>query len=210
MHRIDLNTWPRREAYEHYSRFSLPFYSLTFDVDVTGAADFARSRGVSFYMVMVWLVTRAVNRTPAMLLEIRDGELWQLDERIPSFTDLHEGAEQFHIVTLPLRGTAEEFAREARRVSDAQTCFLDMSTEGSNLLFLTSTPWLRFTALTNVRVPDPDDCIPRIAWGRWEERGGRRVLGMSVDVNHRTVDGLHIARFAKALEEEIAALGAQP
>ena len=206
MKRIDTETWERREAYEHFSRIRWPFYSLTFDVDVTDAAAYAKERGVSFYGVMIWLVTRAVNRTPALLQTVVDGQVWQYACRHPSFTDLREGAEQFHIVTLPLEGTAEEFARKAREVSAAQSCFLDMSKEGSDLLFISCLPWVRLTALTNEREPDPDDCIPRIAWGRWEERGGRKVLGLSVEVNHRTVDGVHIGRFAKALEEEIAAL----
>ncbi len=207
MRKIDRTAWERREAYEHFSRVRWPFYSLTFDVDVTGACAYARARNVSFYGVMIWLVTRAVNRTPALLQTVVDGEVWQLDGRDPSFADLHEGAEQFHIVTLPLKGTAEEFAREAKRVSAAQTCFLDMSKEGGHLLFISCMPWVRLTALTNERDPDPDDCVPRVAWGRWEERDGRKVLGLSIEVNHRTVDGIHIGQFARALEEEIAALG---
>jgi chloramphenicol O-acetyltransferase type A len=98
------------------------------------------------------------------------------------------------------------FAKHAAAASAAQTCFLDMSKEGSDLLFISCLPWMRVTGLTNERQPDPDDCIPRITWGRWEDRGGRKILGLCTEVNHRTVDGYHIGQFAKALEEEIAAL----
>ena len=206
MKRIDMESWERREVYEYYSRASRPFYSMTFDVDVTDAAAYAKERGVSFYGVMIWLVTRAVNRVPAMLQTVVDRQVWQYAARQPSFTDLHEGAEQFHIVTLPLEDTAEAFARKAKEVSAAQTCFLDTGKEGGDLLYISCFPWMRITAMGGERETDGDDCIPRICWGRWEERGGRKVLGLSVDVNHRTVDGLHIGRFAGALEDEIAAL----
>ncbi|MBQ6174585.1 MAG: chloramphenicol acetyltransferase [Clostridia bacterium] len=206
MKKIDMETWERRQAYEHFSRLAWPFYSVTFDADVTAARAFAKAHGVSFYLVMVWLVTRAVNRVPAMLQTVIGGEVWQYDGRVPSFTDLHPGAEQFHIITMPTESTAEAFARKAKEVSGAQTCFLDMSKEGSDLLFISCLPWVRLTGLTNERSPDPDDCIPRIAWGRWEERGSRLILGLCVEVNHRTVDGVHIGRFAQALEEEIAGL----
>ena len=208
MHKIDLSAWPRREAFDHFSRVAWPFFSLTFDLDVTQAHAYARDRSVSFYGVMIWAVTRAVNRTPALLQTVVDGEVWQLDARIPSFTDLHPGAEQFHIVTLPLSGSAEAFARMAKAASLAQTSFLDLSKEGRDLLFISCLPWVRVTALSNERTPDPDDCVPRIAWGKWEERGGRKTLGLCVEVNHRTVDGIHIGQFARALEEEIRALGA--
>ena len=209
MNRIDMSTYPRQEAYEHFSRVDWPFYSVTFQADVTGAAEFAKARGLSFYGVMIWAVSRAVNRVDAMMLTVRDGELWRLDRREPSFTDLHPGAEQFHIVTLPMMDDPADFAREARRVSAAQQVFLDYSKESDGLIFISSVPWLNLTSLTNERQIDRDDCTPRIAWGRWQETSGRKTLGVSVEVNHRTVDGLHIARFAQALEEEINALAAR-
>ncbi len=206
MQKVDLSSYPRREAYEHFSRVDWPFYSVTFQVDVTNAADFAKARGLSFYGVMIWAVSRAVNRVDAMMLTVRGGELWRLDRREPSFADLHPGAEQFHIVTLPLLADPAAFAREAKRASAEQQVFLDYSKESDGLIFISSLPWLNLTALTNERQIDQDDCTPRITWGRWQESGGRKTLGVSVEVNHRTVDGLHIARFAQALEEEIRSL----
>lgn len=206
MEKIDLAVWPRREAFEHFSRVSWPFYSVTFDVDVTEVCRFVKAKGISFYYTMTWLCTRAVSQVEALMLDIRDGEVWRLDERLPSFTDLHPGAEQFHIVTLPMADDPVTFDREARAASEAQRVFLDLSKEGRDLLFISSLPWVRLTGLTHERTPDPEDCVPRIAWGRWTERDGRRTLGLCVEVNHRTVDGLHIGRFAQALEREIDAL----
>ena len=77
MHPIDLESWPRRAAFEHFSRIAWPFYSVTFDVDVTRVRDFAKARGVSFYLTMVWAVTRACNRVPALCQEVREGRPWQ-------------------------------------------------------------------------------------------------------------------------------------
>ena len=46
---------------------------------------------------------------------------------------------------------------------------------------------------------DPSDSIPRVSWGRWEEREGRTVLSLSLELNHRLVDGVHVGRFYEAL-----------
>ena len=62
------------------------------------------------------------------------------------------------------------------------------------------------TALTNERGDDRDDAIPRIAWGKFVEEGGRLMLGMSVEVNHRFVDGADIGAFVGRLEEKLAEL----
>lgn len=36
-----------------------------------------------------------------------------------------------------------------------------------------------------------------MAWGKFVDDGsGRKVLGMSLEVNHRFIDGYHISQFA--------------
>ena len=81
-----------------------------------------------------------------------------------------------------------------------------MSQEGDDLIFLSCLPWLDITALTNERDFDPDDAIPRLAWGKYVLREGRLELGYSVEVNHRFIDGLHIGRFGERLQALIEAL----
>ncbi len=61
-------------------------------------------------------MTDAVNSVKNFRYAIRDGEVWLLDERIPSLTDLKPGSEQFHIVTLPKTGTLDEFCCAAKKL----------------------------------------------------------------------------------------------
>ena len=62
------------------------------------------------------------------------------------------------------------------------------------------------TGCTNERDFDRDDNIPRITWGRYGEENGRKKLGMSVEVNHRFIDGLHLGKFYEKLQADIDAL----
>lgn len=206
MKKIDRESWDRREIYDFFSPLSHPFYAVTFRLDVTELYRRCREDGLSFYYAAIWLVMRAVNETEAFLYTIRSGEVYLLDRREPSFTDRHEGERYFHIVTLPCRGSLEEFCAAAREKSLAQAGFIDYAAEGDALVYLSTLPWLDLTALTNERDLDPDDAIPRIAWGRYTERDGRKTLAMSVEVNHRFVDGADIGAFAERLEKLIAAL----
>ena len=59
---------------------------------------------------------------------------------------------------------------------------------------------------TNERLFDFDDCVPGVTWGKFVERDGRIELGMSLDVSHRVIDGVHIGQFVCALEGLIDAL----
>ena len=40
-----------------------------------------------------------------------------------------------------------------------------------------------------------------MACGRWEERGARTELLLSLELNHRLLDGVHVGRFYEALKE---------
>ena len=194
--------------YDYFSEVSNPFYSVTVQLDVTGLAAWAKREGLSFYYALVYLCTQAVNQTVAFRYDIREGQVALLDRREPSFTDLKPGAELFHIVTMPAGEDIRAFCREARQKSLAQEVFLDMTAEAGPLIYFSCLPWVELTALTNERDFDRDDTVPRIAWGRYVEQNGRLKLGLSLEVNHRFIDGLHIGQFVHALERLIAALGA--
>ena len=206
MHKLDLSSWPRAELFRFFSSVSQPFYSVAFRVDVTNLHAYTKAHGISFYYALGYLATEAVNAVENFRYTIRGGEVWLLDERVPSFTDLKPGSEQFHIVTLPKAGTLEEFCRAAAAKSAAQQSFLDQSGELDDLLYFSCTPWFDLTGCTNERDFDKDDNIPRITWGKYVPANGRETLGMSLEVNHRFVDGYHLGQFYQHLHRAIDGL----
>ncbi len=203
---FDYDTWPRREIYEFFSGVSQPFYSVTFRVDVTRVYEHVKARGLSFYYALTWLVTRAVNRVPEFLLTIRGGQVQMLSRREPSFTDIKPGSDCFYIVTMTAGDELDEFCLAAKRRSAMQDNFMNPADESDNLIYISCAPWIDITGLTNERDFDRDDAVPRIAWGKYTKENGRLKLGMSLEINHRLIDGVHIGRFAAALDDEIAKL----
>ncbi|MCQ4720959.1 chloramphenicol acetyltransferase, partial [Flavonifractor plautii] len=67
------------------------------------------------------------------------------------------------------------------------------------LVYFTCLPWFPLTALKNEKDVNPSDSVPRAAWGRWEEEGSRTRLLLSLELNHRLLDGVHVGRFYEAL-----------
>lgn len=149
----------------------------------------------------------AVNSVPNFLLRVRDGQVVMLDQTNPSFTYLKKGSELFQIITMPWEEDYMEFCRHAKERSEAQTGFLDQEKETDELIYFSCTPWFDFTALTNEHKLDKDDTVPHLAWGRYYEEKGRLMVHLSVEVNHRTVDGFHIGKLKERIDREIDALG---
>ena len=206
MQDVELETWPRREIFSFFSGISNPFYSVTFRLDVTELVRYAKARGLSFYHSLIWLCTRALERVDAFSYAVSEGRVVRLSSRRPSFTHLKKGSDAFQIVTVPCKGTMEEFCAAAKERCEKQDYFIDYAGEGIDMIFLSCLPWVDVTALTNERNLDVDDAVPRIAWGKYVEENGRKTLGLSVEVNHRFIDGVHIGQFARELERMIAAL----
>ena len=73
-------------------------------------------------------------------------------------------------------------------------------------MYFSCLPWFPLTAVTNERDTDPADSIPRVTWGRWEEKEGRTLLSVSLELNHRLLDGAHVGRFYAELGKWMQAL----
>ncbi len=197
---IDKATWPRRECYTFFSSLEWPFYTLTLPVEVTALRRFAKAEGLSFYLSMVYAVTKSMERVEGFRYKCRGEEIVLHDRLIPSFTDLTPGSEQFHITTLEAGEDIRSFCREAKAKSQAQKSFITQGPWAEDeLIYFSCLPWFPITGLTNERSADPTDSIPRVAWGRYEEREGKTFLSLSLDLNHRLVDGYHVGKLYEAL-----------
>lgn len=209
MQYIDQTEWPRRAHYELFSRMRFPFYNVAFPVDVTALYRHVKARGLSFYYALVYQSAAALNGVDAFLYKEREGRILRHDRLVPSFTDMKPGGDLFHIVTLELGPDMADFCARAKAESAAQTALIaDHGYPEDELIFMTCLPWMPITTLTNERDLDVTDAVPRLGWGKYEEREGRKILTMSVDVNHRFIDGVHIGRFYQALQARLDGLEA--
>lgn len=197
---IDRAAWEREEHYRFFAPMSHPFYSLTFPVDVTDLRRYVKEEGLSFYAALVFGVTKAMEDVEEFRLRDRNGVIVRHDRLVPSFTDLKPGSELFQIVTLEAGDDLTDFCRRAKAKAAAQEAFITSGDwDEDQLIYFTCLPWFPITALTNERNVDPTDTIPRVSWGRWEERDGRTMLNISLELNHRLLDGYHVGKFYQAL-----------
>lgn len=202
---LSMDTWSRRTQYEFFAPMSDPFYTLTFPVEIGPLLAYARAKKCSFYRSMIWCVTKAMEEVPAFCWKDRRGTIVLHDTLIPSFTDLRPGSDAFHITTLEAGDDMEDFCRRAVQASAAQQGFLSPSRwPEDQLIYFSCLPWFPVTVLKNERDLDPCDSVPRVAWGQYESHGQGVRLLLSLELNHRLVDGVHVGQFYQALCRRIA------
>ena len=210
--RLDPRRWPRRDHYAWFRRQDFPYMAVTAEVDATALVRDSRAAGVSLFAARLHRLTAAANTVPALRQRIRveDGEDVVLEYPVvdPGFTVAAEG-DLFAYATVPFTDELTAFAAavaaqsHALRGSSALSPFEDRR---DDLLFCSCLPWLRFTAVTHpVPTTSAVDSVPRIAWGRLTEDGGRWLCPVNVQAHHALVDGLHLGRFFAALEAHLQA-----
>lgn len=207
MKEFDITGWKRREIYEAFSQFDFPFYHVAFYVDVTRLKAYTLKRGLSFYYSMIWLATKAADSILNFRLRIENGKLYDIESSVPGLTFLKSDHEDFQIVVCSLTDSLDDYTGKVRNLTENQSSFKG----GENVpeweqIYFSCLPWMEISSLSSERVIDADDAVPRIAWGRYVERDGRLQLCVSVDVNHRFIDGYYIGRFYQELQKSIDGL----
>lgn len=210
MKTIDMKTWDRKEIYDFFSNISDPFYMVSFVADVTELKAFTKRYDCSFYYSLIYLCCKAMSCVENFLYVVNDNQVYMIQQRQPSFTDRKKDSELFHIVYTEMCDDIISFCKSAKEANCSQDYFIDLTKEDNNLAYFSCLPTLRMTALSNefdlLSSNHSLDSVPRFAWGKYEEHNGRLELTISMEVNHRFIDGIHIEKFAKKLSEMIEEL----
>jgi len=206
---IDLDRWPRREHYEFFRGYGLPFFSITTAIDVTSLRDTLKERAPSFTIGLVYVLARAANAVPQFRQRIREDNPVEHETVHPGMTILCEG-DVFRFSILRYIDDFKRFATEAaQEMENARTSeslvpeSLREEPDRDDLLYFSALPWFSFSGMVHPLPLNPLDSVPRFAWGRFEERDNRLVMPLNVQAHHALIDGIHVAKFITCVEELI-------
>ena len=204
--RIDLDHWPRREHYEFFRAFGYPYFSITTDIDITSLRKTLKERAPSFSVGLVYVLARAANAIPQFRQRIRGDEVVEYETVHPGLTILCEG-DVFRFCFMPYDEDFQRFSVEAaQRMEDTRMAkSLGAELDRDDMLYLTALPWFSFSGMVHPLPLNQLDSVPRFAWGRFEEKGGRIVMPLNVQAHHAFIDGIHIAKLITCLQELIDA-----
>lgn len=203
--KIDLATWPRAEAFRLFRSYQRPQYAITSRVDVTRLVDELKPAGISAYRACIYAIGAGIHAVPELMTRFRGDVVVEHDGVDLSMTvPLPDGSYGYGYVPFdpdwkvfdPL--CEKEIAEAAERGAlGANEGFRD------DVAYLSCLPWLDFTGLTNA-MQGPDECIPRVSWGRFTDDGnGRHTVAMTTEVHHALVDGRHLGLFFDAVQQAV-------
>lgn len=192
---IDKKNDPRRAQFEYFRTFLNPYASVTVNCDITPL----KGRK-PFFLTVLYCAVNAANSVAELRRRIVGDQVVEFENCLSSHTvalpdetycyceiDCSKPFAEY----LPYAEAAVEKAKASPSMDDA---------EPEKLYFVSSVPWMSFTSLS-LPVPNPPDSNPRITFGKAFEQDGKYLLPVNLTVHHALADGIHIAKFFAALEE---------
>lgn len=201
---VDLNTWPRAAQFHFFRTFDRPHYATTVRMDVSTLMATRKEKGLSPFRHALWAIGAGLHAVPELCMRFKGDEVTQFDRlKLSPTISLDNGDFRYTYLDFdPDRATFDAHAKA--RIAEVRQGAPLNANDGSiaDVAYLSCMPWLDYTSLDNA-LPGPEDCIPRVSWGKIVPRGEGFDMAMTIQVNHALVDGLQVAQFFQATQDAL-------
>ncbi len=208
--RVDLSTWPRADQFRFFRSYDRPHYATSVRLDMSHVMRMKADHSLSPYRAALFAIGAGIHGVPELLMRFRGDVVWAHDGVELSF-NVPTPAGSFNYAYLPFDPDFASFdkiaqAEIARAAAETQ---LDANKgDRDDLAYLSCMPWLDYTSINNA-LSGPDDCIPRVSWGKIVPKGSGFEMAMTLEVHHALVDGAQVGAFFQIVQEALLGLSAE-
>lgn len=200
-HKLNLDTWERKEHFEFFNQFEEPYYGVCVTMDCTQAYRFAKANNVSFFLYTMYLALKASQSIKEFTYRIENGEVFVYD-RIDGGSTVARPNGTFGFGFYTYHPSLTEFIANATlEVQDVQSRTDLVRSDVISQIRFSSLPWLDFTSLSHARMFSMPDSAPRISFGKMTEFNGKRTMPVSIHVHHALIDGIHVGQYLDLFQQ---------
>ena len=208
---IDMNSYYRKDIFNHFSVDCKCSFAVTARVDVTDLKDFSKRTGTSFYLNFLYVLSKTLNSREdyRFYWDYQTRQMRLYDRINPRQYVFHEDTETITVVYSEYFDDYKTFYNAAKADLEKGKSTREYGLDDAahpNWFDAASLPWLSFDSMT-VELPDGYLYFnPIVNWGKFREENGRLMMPVAIRLNHASADGFLAALFYKNLEKEISGL----
>ena len=166
-----------------------------------------KDTGLSPFRHTIWAIGKGLHAVPELCMRFRGETVTQYRRLLLSPTVPVENGE-FRYTYLAWNPDRARFDGHAvEKIAEVQDGAPLDANDGTveDVAYLSCLPWLDYTSLDNA-LPGPDDCIPRISWGKLVQTREGYDMAMTLQVHHALVDGRQVGQVFEATEAALTEL----
>ena len=203
---INIESWNRKEHFEFFSRMASPYFGITTEVDCTIAYDNAKENGNSFFAHYLHKSMIAVNSVEELRLRIVDNKV-ALFEKINAGATVGRADGTFGFIFVNFSDDFETFNKELQNeiqtVLNSTGLRLNDDDIKKDIIRHSTIPWTSFTGLLHPTNFDRTESVPKITFGKFSIREGKKYLPVSIEAHHGLVDGFHLAKYLSEFQRQL-------
>ena len=199
---VDIAAWPRRTTYEFFKNYDDPFFNLTANVDVTRLYQFCKQNDLAFSLAALFCTQRAANEIREFRIRLFENRLVEFDKIHATQTILNDD-ETFSFCYFETQDDIFEFDRagKAARKKYKSLKTFDVESDRVDMIYYSVIPWVSFTSFKHATRLDKTQTVPRIVFGKIFDEGKVKKMPLSVEANHRIMDGIHVGKLFNRFQE---------
>lgn len=207
MKEIEIANWDREKTYQWFRTFSNSTYSCNVRMDVTKLVKHVKEQKESFFIDLLYIVVNGLNSIEEMRMRLVDGKPVLYEDINPAYTVMtktntfenvrHKNSRDYKTFYKIAQEKIEHAKNQEyieKEEYNPENCYDEY--------YITCLPWVDFEQLTH---PIPDNiesqCIPRICWGKYQEKEGKYELTLNITVSHIFVDGYPLSKTFLTIQE---------
>jgi len=197
---IDINTWNRKQHYEHFTALTNPYFSVTIPFNVSKAYNFAKSNSKSFFAIYLHACMKAINSIENLRYRIENEKVVDCGIVHASATIMRAN-KTFGFSFIKYKEDLNEFINninaEKNRIESTNDLYPPQN--GLNCIHCSAMPWFRFSGQVEP-VSNEVESVPKLAFSKAEKIGEQFTMNVAITVNHALVDGYHIGLFSEGFQ----------
>jgi len=197
---IDINTWNRKQHFEHFSGLADPSFAVTIPFNVSHAYKVSKATNTSFFTRYLHDCMLAINAIENFKYRIEGDKVVAYDVIHTSPTilrDDHTFGFSFVHFNQDFDIFSNNLENEKTRIKNSKALFPPIN--GLDCIHCSALPWVNFIAHKEPNSGQVDS-VPKLSFGKATTINNELIMNVSIHVNHALVDGYHVGLFSKKFQ----------
>lgn len=200
---INMDTWNRKECFEHFYNNAKCTYSITVNIDITNLHIYIKENGLRLYPVFTWIVSKAINNHQEFKMSFdQEGRIGYFDEIGPNYSVLNDDTKIMSSLYTPFYSSFAEFYDGM--VNEMESYKKDknyVSKMQWNFFIVSCLPWFSYTSFDVNNQGEQQWLFPMVTWGKFFEQDNKILMPLTIQVHHAVADGYHCSLFFNDVQE---------